>query len=332
MKTSFGLLFYFLLSLSAYGQAGKETDKPLMALEDSMKKMEPVLFKGKDQVKFRANEKFIATMRQALSLEGSFDYPFDSLKFIGRLTSPDEAFRIFNWNIPKEDGTYMYYGFLLVNESKLKGINRRQKRTFVLYDLVDKSAEIQNAELATLSTEKWYGALYYKIIRTNNKKEDYYTLLGWDGNNHLTWKKMIDVLTFAKDGKPVFGEKNLFHKGKRSSKRVIFEFRADLVMTLRYEDNNKRIVFDHLAPEIAGAEGIYQFYSQTFSYDAYYWKKGKWVLENDVDVANPKTPNDNKYIDPKGSKRPTEAGAPSNEKKKKLFRRKKTTPVLSGAG
>ena len=37
-----------------------------------------------------------------------------------------------------------------------------------------------------LTNKSWYGALYYKIIHSKKLGSNYYTLLGWDGNNNLT--------------------------------------------------------------------------------------------------------------------------------------------------
>jgi hypothetical protein len=314
------IIFLFALLPFAVFAAPKPVDtKPFSAFEDSLKKIGPAMFKGTDQDKIAANKKFNDLLRKALTTEGAFDYPFDSLKFIANLRSPDNAIRIFNWDVPKNDGTYTYYGFLVVDESKTGAQKKSGKEKYTIYDLIDKSAEIKNPTLAVLSPEKWFGALYYKIIQTSDKDKKFYTILGWDGNTNATWKKIIDVITFAKDGKPIFGEKNLFQHKKLSSKRVIFEFRADLVMALHYDENNKRITFDHLAPEVSGAEGMYQFYSQTFVYDAYYWKKGKWVMEEDIDARNGKSKKDNEYNTPQGDQNASQNGTatPTTTQEKK---------------
>ncbi|MEO5642858.1 MAG: hypothetical protein ABIQ40_00850 [Bacteroidia bacterium] len=299
MKFRIFFCLLLLLPFTGYGKDNPIDLKKFSTFEDSLKKIGPSLFRGTDQDKLAANKKFNELLHKALSTEGGFNYPFDSLKFIANLKSPDNAFRIFDWDVPNNDGTYTYYGFIIADESKTNE-QKTGKAQYRIYDLIDKSAEIKNAELAVLSPEKWFGALYYKIILTEDKGNKIYTILGWDGNTKYTWKKVIDVITFAKDGKPVFGEKNLFVRGKRSSRRVIFEFRADLVMTLRYEADKKRIVFDHLAPEVGGAEGMYQFYSQTFSYDSFDWKKGKWQIMEDVDARSEKSKKDSEYINPQG--------------------------------
>lgn len=285
------------------------TGSTLESLQDSLRVVGPKVFKGKDPDKLVANQKFTDFLRQALEMEGSFDFGFDSLKFIGRLKSPDNAFRIFNWNIPLDDGTHKYYCFILVDQNKIEGKKVKKSRMknqnrYVLYELTDQSDFIRNPELTTLNCDKWFGCLYYKIIHTTSKGKSYYTLFGWDGNTPLSWKKVIEVMTFARDGQPVFGEEAAFQVKKLTKRRIIFEFKAELVMTLKYEEKPKRIVCDVLAPEIPGAEGMFQFYVNTGAYDTYEWKKGKWLYKPDQDVRNDKDKRDGDYHPPDGMQPP----------------------------
>lgn len=281
----------------------------LQSLQDSLRKTGPKVFKGKDADKLAANQKFTEFLRQALEMDGAFGFAFDSLKFIGRLNAPDNAFRIFNWNIPFDDGTHKFYGFILVDQNQIEGkkvkkAKMKNQNRYVLYELTDQSDFIRNPELTALNCDKWFGCLYYKIIQTSTKGKTYYTLFGWDGNTPLTWKKVIEVMTFARDGQPVFGEEATFQVNKLTKRRVIFEFKAELVMTLKYEEKQKRIVFDVLAPEISGAQGMFQFYVNTGAYDSYEWKKGKWVFKGDIDARNNKDKRDENYHAPDGMQPP----------------------------
>jgi hypothetical protein len=112
-------------------------------------------------------------------------------------------------------------------------------------------------------------------------------LLGWDGNNDLTRKKVIDVLRFGSSGKPAFGA-NIFKFDKKKRKRIFFEYSAKTNMTLTYNEKHDMIVFDHLSPSESSYKGLYQYYGPDFSYDAMYFDKGKWQLVKDVDVRNPR--------------------------------------------
>jgi hypothetical protein len=306
LSLSFLLLTAFRISAMPAPGTGHEDDRTMQLYQDSLKNLEQRMFRSKDDsVKYQANRQFIAILARALDTEGSFDFPFDSLKGVARLSSPDKKFRIINWNIPRKDGTFEYFGFVQVHTDK-KG--------YKVFRLNDRSEEIKNTDNAVCTAEKWFGMLYYRIIETKYKKHTYYTLLGWDGNDNTSRKKIIDVVTFAPDGTPKFGD-GIFTYEKRFPKRVVFEFAADEVMTLNYNfaakklDEKKEItanmiVFSHLAPSHPALEGQYQFYVSDGSYDAFMFKNGKWEYVKDVDVRNQLDPKDKLY------KVPRQPGAP----------------------
>jgi hypothetical protein len=298
MRVLFSFVF-ILLFLSAFAQKGIKADKRaderiLLQLQDSLRKIEPRIFTSKtDDQKYDANKKFIALLAEALSYKESFDFPFDSLKGVARLVSPDKKFRIINWNLPRNDGTFEYFGFIQSYSKK--------EKSYMLFRLADKSDEIANAPNTVGTPDKWYGMLYYKIIETKHQKKTYYTLLGWDGNDNMSRKKMIDVVSFGSDGAPKFGD-GIFSYEKKFPRRVIFEYAPDAVMTLNYAEASKQIdnknittdmiVFSHLMPSHPALEGQYQFYVTDGSFDAFMFKNGKWEYVKDVDARNSKSKTD----------------------------------------
>jgi hypothetical protein len=277
--TSFLILTALLLKV----QAQTMSDKDLAFFkkyEDSLKKMQKaVFFSREDSVKFKANEHFTQVMEEVLLNQLSFEFPFDSLTAIGRLTSPDGKFRIINWNIAKNDGSCYYFGFIQSLDPKTK--------KFELYPLIDKSNLAKSPEAYVSDNNKWFGMLYYRIIPCG----EYYTLLAWDGNDKVTSRKFIDILSFKPDGTPQFG-KDVFKMPKKNPKRIMFEYSAEIVMSLKYHEDKNMIVFDHLAPKDPIMEGQYQFYGPDFSFDGFKFSKGKWKYEEDVDIKNLKNKND----------------------------------------
>ena len=264
-------------------------------VEDSLKVLGKIILNGtNDFEKYNANEKFLTLLESALLTEKSFDYPFDSIATIAKLTSPDNKFRIFNWNIKKSDYTYEYFGFI-------QAWNKKQSR-YVLYPLTDKSESIVNPENQTLDNTNWFGVHYYKIIYNKTGKKKYYTLLGWDGNNKLTQKKVIDVISFNSNDKPVFGA-TIFKFNKKTYKRIVFEYSSTVSMSLKYEKQymlygkKKRtmIIFDRLSPLDPGFVGQYQFYyPETNLFDAFVFKSGKWDFVKDVDARMSKKSKERK--------------------------------------
>lgn len=289
---NFKLFFIFLiLTLNCSAQ---NTNNIFVAYEDTLKKLAPKILNSKeDREKYNANEKFTETLERALNFENSFDYPFDSLITIARLTAPDKSFRIFNWNLPRHDGTFEYFGFVQAYHKKSK--------TYKLYRLTDKSPETTSPENQILDYYEWYGAHYYKIILKKQNGKKFYTLLGWDGNDRLTTKKIIDVLYFPRGDRPKFGTP-IFNIGKVVKKRMIFEYSSQAMMSLRYDEDKKLITFDHLSPPNPSLEGQYQYYGPDGSYDALKFKKGKWILMEDLDTRNEGKSNkktSQKYNQPK---------------------------------
>lgn len=245
--------------------------------EDSLQYYFTLLASEKDDKnKIEFNDQIIKCFKKALENEGSFTYPFDSLKNIGIIKSEDEKLRIITWNLPYNDRTHKYFGFIQYKKSK---------KTYVFYELNDDSDNIKNPELAVLNDKNWYGALYYKIITNKNKGIVYYTLLGADLNNLLTKKKIIEILYFDKNNSPVFGNKVFKNKSIPIS-RVIFEFNAQTNMTLTYDKEKEMIIYDHLSPSRPSLEGQFEFYGPDFSYDGLKFERGIWNAYFDIDTRD----------------------------------------------
>lgn len=286
--------FIYLLIFLSF-QAFPQKNEDFIKAEDSLKVLGNLILNGEsDFIKYNANEKFLILLEGTLISENSFNYPFDSLTMIARINSPDNKFRIFNWNIKKADNTYEYFGFI-------QAWNSKQKK-YTLYPLKDNSDKITKPESQLLDNLNWYGAHYYKLIYNKSGGKKYYTLLGWDGNDLLTQKKIIDVLVFNSNDKPIFGA-SIFKYNKKVQKRVIFEYSATVSMSLKFEKqymlygkkSRKMIIFDRLAPLDPNLEGQYQFYyPETNIFDAFIFRMGKWTMLKDVDARMQKMTKEEK--------------------------------------
>jgi hypothetical protein len=235
-----------------------------------------------DTANIAANDSVTEAIKLLLSLPCSFMLPFDTLsQNISVLKSPDNKFRIFNWHMVLRGGRYSYYGFIITDTGN----------GHTLHSLTDSKPEIKDASREVLHPEKWYGCLYYEILKNTHSRKTYYTLLGWDGNDLFTNKKLIEVLSFTEEGNPVFGASPMFDKPDDSFRRIFFEYSQQSSMTLAYNKNKKMIVFDHLSPSRPAYRGHADYYGADFSYDAYEFEDGKWMLRQDIDARNPKPEN-----------------------------------------
>lgn len=229
-----------------------------------------------DESNLAVADSFANLLAEALKIPGSFEYPFDQLKTIGKVTSSDKKIRLITWNLPLNDGTHKYYGFLLS-----KGSAKEPQ----IYRLTDNSDNYLDAATETGSPVNWYGCLVYEIVDMKSAGETLYTLLGYDPNNLFTSKKLIDVLWFNPAGDPVFG-KPVFRMTKGIQSRVVFEYSAKIQMSLKWNDRMKMIVFDHLSPSRPSFTGNYEYYGPDFSYDGFRFEKDAWVLVEKLDMRN----------------------------------------------
>lgn len=317
-KICFLILFLFSIHVSAQES---DTEKHAFDLyNDTLKIICKKLYNSKtDSDKQKYNHQLLNTFDLVLNKANSFDYPFDSLNDVAKLIPPDKTFRIINWNVPYNDGTQEYFGFIQYKHVliKKKGLFKKEKtETIALFPLIDKSAETKNPENSITDNKKWYGMLYYKIITKKTKNKTYYTLLAWDGNDKLSMKKIIDVLTFDDNGTPHFGA-DIFNMPKKNPKRIIFECAATCSMSLKYSYKKDSIIFDHLAPEQPQLEGQYQYYCSDMSYDGFGFKHGKWNYGTDVNATNEKDPTDKLYNDPRNTKNTHESNTLIIKKKNK---------------
>ena len=60
-----------------------------------------------DETKQKVNLEFQTLLKEALELNGSFDFPFKNIRAISILKSNDKI-KIYNWALPFEDETYQY--------------------------------------------------------------------------------------------------------------------------------------------------------------------------------------------------------------------------------
>lgn len=261
--------------------------KRLRAYEDTLTMLGKKFINDDEELQRKnANYTFIKTLVSALKVPNSFLFPFDSVKTIKIINSPDNRFRILSWSIMNNDGSYRFYGSVQINT----GGNLK------IYPLADYSPLLKNPEDSVVDSHKWYGAQYYQIIPVYSPKL-YYVLLGWKGNNVKSTKRVIDVLSF-KDDKLVFGMP-IFDGNNKTRDRVVFEYARQASMHLKYVEDQSLIVFDHLSPPDIKSKNMPDTYGPDLSYDGYRLKNGKWAYVENLDMRNVPEARDNEYVDPK---------------------------------
>jgi hypothetical protein len=245
------------------------------------------------------NQSFSDNLAEALKLPVNSKLPFDSLKRLIKIESPDRTFRIFHWNLPTRDGKHRYYGYLQVIKQKSP----------VVFPLADMSDSLVIPDTSILGPSHWYGALYYKIIPNQTASgSSYYTLLGWAAKNSRVAGKVIEILSFDNTGRPLFGKRIFPGYQDGGNTRIIFRFSSATTMALKYENQvietdrqwnkSKRtfestrkeipmIVLDRMVPPDPSLERQYQYYIAAGDvFDGFMLKNNAWVFVPGIDARN----------------------------------------------
>ena len=239
-----------------------------------------ILTASNDSLKEEANKLLIEDVEELLLMRGSFHYPFENVDNLSIITSPDNRFKLFNWVMPKSNNKFEYYAYL-------QFYTKRKKEQFY-FKLNDISAFVEAEQTKIFAEGDWFGALYSDIVHTKFDKKNYYTLIGWDGNNASTTKRIVEILTFDESEEPIFGAP-IFKMNDGTRTRMVLEYSKKVSTNMSYNEDEEYIVFDHLEPLEGSIRGMYEFYVPSLSYDGLTFKNGKWRLVEDIAIFNSKS-------------------------------------------
>ena len=250
-----------------------------------------------DNERYLASEESVGLLASALDEDGSERWQWQLPKYVSVLTSPDGLLRLFTWAVVRDDGEFECFGAVQFYNDK------EEEYQYLL--LNDKSEEIMNREESTLTAANWLGAVYQDIIQTTAGDRVIYTLLGWNGVDNLTERKIIEPV-IMKGGVPQFGA--AVFRRERNLRRIVLEYTNDAMVHLAYEQQTiqdvqhervkvkgtnryrtvdkikehkeRVIIFDEVEPQVPGMEGLYQYYVPSGVELAYAFIDGKWELRN----------------------------------------------------
>ncbi len=221
----------------------------------------------------KANEQlFLNDFKKVLEHEGSEEFLFDSLNFVGRVPTKDNKVIVFSWNIPQQGGFNNYYCIIQYYSKKDK--------SYKVQNLKEKIGFLSQSPQMLATVDFWPGALYYEIIPNKYKGDMYYTLLGFDFNNLISNRKVIEMIKIDDDNIEFTTDK--FQYDNQLQTRIIFEYAERAQMVLKYNPDKEMIFYDHLSPYKPSLEGKYQFYGPDFSYDGFIFEDGIWQHQNDI--------------------------------------------------
>ncbi len=275
MRRAIAAGMFVLISVTVFAQAERNYMDIVMA-ERQLKSMFDRLYD--EQVPGSGMQLYHAIdtlFYEALMLPGSFDHKWPRLDMIGRLISDDKQVKVFSWMYMADRDEYHYSAYIQLLDRKGEA---------EVFRLQPADTEDRFSEEFKQSRTEWHGKLYYDILTNEYKRKVFYTLLGADFKDSSSRLKTIEVFAIQR-GKPVF-RGDQFLAGGTVKDRVVLEYSADLMASVRFNENLQMIVSDHLEPLHPIYYGNYQFYGPDGSYDGYRFAEGVWVLEEDVDARN----------------------------------------------
>lgn len=146
-----------LINLCARGQQLSQPDYASLKMqEDSLSYFaKGMIFDSFPENRFRYDSLFIRLFVKALKTPNSFEYTFDSLYTVSRLYAPDSSFRIFTWQLQKDESYYRQEGAIQM---------KTKDGSLQLFPLFDASDYTSMPADSIRTNRNWIGAIYYNII------------------------------------------------------------------------------------------------------------------------------------------------------------------------
>lgn len=245
----------------------EKMEDTLVFLADSM------YFSQLDESRISGNEEFIKVFKRLLKLPESYKASFDKLKNkIVIMPSPDKLFKIYNWEIVRNNVERRYYCVIQMEDGSI-------------HPFIDISDQvIRGFEDSVFTNQRWYGTLYYNLIMKESDAGKHYFLLGWNGNSLNSEKKIVDVFQFDARGKVSFGAPvfDVIERGKRKrTHRFVMEYEKAAKVSMNYDKENGQIVFDHCESQIGDPAKKYT-YVPDGTYDGLKWNGNEMVMNENV--------------------------------------------------
>ena len=290
------LVFIICVFSTAFSFAKvKDTCTGINEKVEELEQLKLKITEADDTSKVRLNTLFTEKLKTLLTNHHTLTCDLSSLKSVSILTDPEKKFRIYTWPLELGGDNYDYFGF---TQYKIK----KRDETVVVTELQNAIFDKVIRDDKTYKADSWRGGLFYKIIAPKKRNNKYYMLLGWDGNNSRSSKKLIEVLSFSRKGEPKFGAPIIRFDPVDQKKikfvtkyRIEFEFSSKVAMMLNYDENLEMIIFDHLSPSNKHLRSVKSTYIPDFTYDALIYKSGKWYMKRKIEARNKKSTKPKKY-------------------------------------
>ena len=238
--------------------------KTLGEYEEKLQHAATVMLRSRDPgLRAAAFDTIAAGLATALDLEGGRTYAFARLRGVSHVADGGEgAWRIFTYQHFVNDSTYRYGGVYVPTDA-----------TQPVASLTDAAQALGVETDFELRADQWYGAVYYGTRAfTLADGRPAWVLFGYDADGYYHRRKVADVLSFDRRGRPRFGSE-VFVGSEQSPEltqsRLVLEYRTDARVRLNYDADLNGIVHDRLVTGPAPKPGLAPGKVPDGSYDGY---------------------------------------------------------------
>lgn len=268
MKNTIFLSIFLLITSLSFAQG-----EDFLAIQKAWKK---VLNTESESEKLRLHNSVLGLIGNHLNHKKKSD--LNSLENFKDLWSKDSSLRVVTWFYQLNKNDFEIHGHI-----NYDGDRQIAKNINYLHSVSLQNNDLKIKRDTSYSAHDWPAAWYYKLIEKEDKfGKTHYTLIGWIPKNRISQQKVVDILWF--DEEDVYFGAPLFERDGQREYRLLYEYGAQNTMRLSYQEEQDRIIMDHLSPPGAEYHGIYEFYGPDFSFDAFRWENDRWLYYPDVDV------------------------------------------------
>lgn len=272
----------------------------IMLIEKKMQRIGTQFLTDTSQdVRVKGARDFVKLLIEAMKVENSFQYKFDSLPYLAKVTSEDSSFKIYTFQVHLKNFTFRHYGCIQLNRPKIKIIPLR-----------DFSDTFPVTPQSTITSNNWLGAVYYRILTKKVNNKTIYFLFGFDQNDILSDKKYIEPMWIEKDsiakfGMPIFEKTQIDSfpeppkkfmsptaqrlppvKTTKTFYRYVLEYRKNSNVSLKYDKSKDLITHDHTPPLDGKTKDIGFIRVPDGTYEGIKWVKDKWIWVDYVKLAD----------------------------------------------
>lgn len=189
-------------------------------------------------------------------------------KWISTITPRDSSFRLITWSWKKNDGDFVYSGFIQLKNGAIKRLQPVQN-------------EPSDPEYMEFRPERWYGQVYYNLHEYTSEGNPAYLLFGYRFTKQNRIVKTAEPITMN-GNEIIFGKEIFFDDNRHGKNRLIISYSDNTTAALEYNEEMEKIVFDNIVSIINPYETGKVLMVPEGTYKAYKFRNGKWQYQDSI--------------------------------------------------